>query len=214
MLEIKPQRPHPAGTAARSGPTSPASGEVKRFPAAQTPDSPDKGASRIAKTPDSPDYPRLDRGRVRVLSVLVEDGPNTLTKVSGVIRRRGFHVRGISVGPSRQPGRVRITLQVDHGHAEADQVRKQLERLVEVVEIDDLTSDEVHSRELVVAKVKAADLGLLLDRGAKVLSTAADGTTVEFSGEREEVGAFVEELHRHGIVDVARFGPVVMRRTQ
>ena len=70
--------------------------------------------------------------RIRVLSLLVVDGQNTLTKVSGVIRRRGFHVRGISIGPSRQPGHSRITLQIDHGHAEADQVRKQLERLVEV----------------------------------------------------------------------------------
>src|SRR5438105_9928048 len=94
--------------------------------------------------------------RVRVLSVLVEDGPNTLTKVSGVIRRRGFHVRGISVGPSRQPGRSRITLEIDHGHAEADQVRKQLERLVEVVEVEDLTGDHLHNRELVVARVAAS----------------------------------------------------------
>src|SRR2546429_688186 len=131
--EVNQVSPHPAGTAARSGPTSPQGGEVKPFPAAQSPDSPDKGASPTAKTPDSPDYPSLDRGRVRVLSVLVEDGPNTLTKVSGVIRRRGFHVRGISVGPSRQPGRSRITLEIDHGHAEADQVRKQLERLVAVI---------------------------------------------------------------------------------
>src|SRR6266851_3382660 len=77
--------------------------------------------------------------KVRVLSLLVEDGQNTLTKVSGVLRRRGFHVRGISVGPSRQPGRSRITLEIDHGHAEADQVRKQLERLVEVLEVEDLT---------------------------------------------------------------------------
>ena len=135
--------------------------------------------------------------QIRVLSVEVEDAPNTLTKVSGAIRRRGFHVRGISVGPSRQPGRFRLTLHIDHGHAEADQVRKQLERLVEVVEVVDLTGDDVHSRELVVAKV---------------ISTAADGTTVEFSGEREEVGEFVDELHRHGIVDVARSGPVVMKR--
>src|SRR5438445_13777879 len=89
--------------------------------------------------------------RVRILSVLVEDGQNTLTKVSGVLRRRGFHVRGISVGPSRQPGRSRITLQIDHGHAEADQVRKQLERLVEVLEVEDLTGDDLHNRELVVA---------------------------------------------------------------
>jgi len=154
-------------------------------------------------------------GQIRILSVEVEDAPNTLTKISGAIRRRGFHVRGISVGPSREPGRFRLTLQVDHGHAEADQVRKQLERLVEVLEVTDLTGDEVHSRELVVAKVSASELEALLRRGAKVISTAADGTTVEFSGERDEVGAFVDELAAlHGIVDVARSGPVVMRRTQ
>src|SRR6059058_202374 len=152
-------------------------------------------------------------GQIRILSVEVEDAPNTLTKISGAIRRRGFHVRGISVGPSREPGRFRLTLQVDHGHA--DQVRKQLERLVEVLEVTDLTDDEVHSRELVVAKVSASELEALLRRGAKVISTAADGTTVEFSGERDEVGAFVDELAAlHGIVDVARSGPVVMRRTQ
>ncbi len=152
--------------------------------------------------------------RIRVLSLLVEDGQNTLTKVSGVIRRRGFHVRGISVGPSRQPGRSRITLQIDHGHAEADQVRKQLERLVEVVEVEDLTGDEVHSRELIVAKVAASELEALLQRGAKVLSSGPDGTTVEFSGDADEVGDFVNELARHGIVEVVRSGPVVMRRTE
>ena len=152
--------------------------------------------------------------RIRVLSVIVEDGPNTLTKVSGVIRRRGFHVRGISVGPSRQPGRSRITLEIDHGHAEADQVRKQLERLVEVLEVEDLTGDPLHSRELVVATVAASDLAALLEKGARVLSTASDGTTVEFSGDGDEVSDFVHELARHGIVDVVRSGPVVMRRTE
>ena len=55
--------------------------------------------------------------KVRVLSVLVEDGPNTLTKVAGAIRRRGFHVRGISVGPAQKAGQSRITLEIDHGHA-------------------------------------------------------------------------------------------------
>ncbi|HSS61934.1 MAG TPA: acetolactate synthase small subunit [Candidatus Limnocylindrales bacterium] len=151
--------------------------------------------------------------KVRVLSVLVEDGPNTLTKVTGAIRRRGFQVKAISVGPSRDPGRIRLTLQIDHGHAEADQVRKQLERVVEVVEVEDLTGDDVHSRELVVATVAAAELDGLLRRGAKVLASGPEGTTVEFSGERDEVGEFVDELTRHGIVDVVRSGPVVMRRT-
>ena len=151
--------------------------------------------------------------RIRILSVEVEDGPNTLSKVSGVIRRRGFHVRSISVGPSQEPGRSRLTLQVDHGHAEADQVRKQLERLVEVVEVTDLTGHDVHSRELVVAKVTASEVAGLLKRGARVLDSGPDGTTVEFAGEGKDVGDFVDELIRHGIVDVARSGPVVMRRT-
>jgi acetolactate synthase-1/3 small subunit len=152
--------------------------------------------------------------RIRVLSLLVVDGQNTLTKVSGVIRRRGFHVRGISIGPSRQPGHSRITLQIDHGHAEADQVRKQLERLVEVVEVEDLTGDDVHNRELVVATVSASELDALLKRGAKVLSTGSDGTTVEFSGDADQVADFVNELARHGIVDVVRSGPVVMRKSE
>jgi acetolactate synthase-1/3 small subunit len=151
--------------------------------------------------------------RVRILSVLVEDGPNTLSKVSGIIRRRGFHVRSISVGPSQQPGRSRLTLQIDHGHAEADQVRKQLERLVEVVEVEDLTGHDVHSRELVVARVTASEVPGLVKRGARVLDSGPDGTTVEFAGEGKDVGDFVNELIQHGIVDVARSGPVVMRRT-
>jgi acetolactate synthase small subunit len=53
----------------------------------------------------------------------------------------------------------------------------------------------------------------LLRHGAKLLATGVSGSTVEFTGERDEVGAFIDELHRHGIVDVVRSGPVVMRRT-
>ena len=151
--------------------------------------------------------------RVRVLSVLVEDGSSTLTKVTGMIRRRGFHVRAITVGPSGEPGRSRMTLQIDAGHAEVDQVRKQLERLVEVLEIEDLTEHAVHSRELVVARVAASAVPELVDKGARVLQSGAITTTVEFAGDGDEVATFVEDLRRHGNLDVVRSGPVVMRRT-
>jgi acetolactate synthase-1/3 small subunit len=170
----------------------------------------------VIETPRPPAAPVKNADiteRVRVLSVLVEDGSNTLSKISGLIRRRGFHVRSISVGPSRQAGRSRMTLTVDAGHAEADQDLKQLERLVEVIEVEDVTGEEVHSRELVVAKVKSAEVAGLVQRGAKVLNTAADGTTVEFSGEGKDVGEFIDDLLKHGVIDVARSGPVVMRRT-
>lgn len=150
---------------------------------------------------------------LRVLSVLVEDGSGTLTKVTGMIRRRGFHVRAITVGPSGEPGRIRMTLHIDAGHAEVDQVRKQLERLVEVVEIEDLTEHQVHRRELVVARVAAAAVPGLVAKGARVLEPGTTSTTIEFAGEDDQVGTFVEELRRHGILDVVRSGPVVMRRT-
>ena len=154
------------------------------------------------------------RAQVRVLSVLVQDGQNTLTKVAGAIRRRGFHIRGMSIGPTRHAGRSRITLEVDHGHAEADQVRKQLDRVVEVLEVEDLTNDDVHTRELVVATVSSSELARLIQRGAKVITESADGkATIEYSGDRDEIADFVEELARHGIVDVVRSGPLVMRRT-
>ncbi len=154
-----------------------------------------------------------EHDRIRVLSVLVEDGSNTLSKVSGLIRRRGFHVHSISVGPSGDPGRSRMTLTVHAGHAEADQVRKQLERLVEVVEVEDVTGEQVHSRELVIAKVAPDQVDGLVKRGAKVLDAGSGGTTVEFAGEGKDVGDFINELMQHGAVNVARSGPVVMRRT-
>ena len=151
--------------------------------------------------------------RIRVLSLLVEDGSSTLTKVAGMIRRRGFHVRAITVGPSGERGRIRMTLQIDAGHAEADQVRKQLERLVEVVEIEDLTEHDVHRRELVVARVAASAVPGLVAKGARVLEPGPITTTIEFAGDGDEVGTFVEDLRRHGNLDVVRSGPVVMRRT-
>ena len=114
----------------------------------------------------------LAASRVRVLSVLVEDGQNTLTKIAGAVRRRGFHIRGLSIGPTREAGRSRITLEVDHGHAEADQVRKQLERLVEVVEVVDLTGDEVHSRELIVAKVKSSEAATLATTSSRLCTSS------------------------------------------
>jgi acetolactate synthase small subunit len=82
-----------------------------------------------------------------------------------------------------------------------------------VIEIEDVTGELVHSRELVVAKVRSSEVAGLVAKGARVLDTGPDGTTVEFAGEGTDVGDFINELIQHGVVDVARSGPVVMRRT-
>src|SRR5262249_28484829 len=100
--------------------------------------------------------------RLRVLTALVEDHPRVLTRGSGMIRRRGFNIQSLSVGPTDEAGRSRLTLTVDAGHAEVDQVQKQLERLIEVIEVEDLTEAPRLSREL--ALVKLAVTGPRRDR--------------------------------------------------
>src|SRR3954463_13090710 len=93
----RPGSPHPAAVPTRPGPTSPHGGEVNNNGSPH----PAGVASRPGPTSS---HGGEVKNRVRVLSILAEDGPHTLTKLAGAIRRRGFHVRGISVGPGRQPG--------------------------------------------------------------------------------------------------------------
>ncbi len=155
--------------------------------------------------------------RLRVVTAVVEDHPGVLTRVSGMIRRRGFNIQSLSVGPTGEAGRSRLTLTVDAGHAEVDQVHKQLARLIEVIDVEDLTEMPRLSREL--ALVKLAVTGPRRDRavaevdrlGGRVVEAAAHGLIVEVSGEFERVERFLDALRPYGIVELARSGPVAMK---
>src|SRR5215470_13015123 len=154
--------------------------------------------------------------RLRVLTAVVEDHPGVLTRVSGMIRRRGFNIQSLSVGPTDEPGRSRLTLTVDAGHAEVDQVQKQLDRLIEVIEVEDLTEMPKLSREL--ALVKLSVTGPQRDRavaevdrfGGRVVDAGAQHVIVEVSGEFDRVERFLQLLRPYGITDLARSGPVAM----
>src|SRR2546430_5041576 len=116
-------------------------------------------------TPPHPNPPPpggREQARLRVLTGVVVDHPGVLTRVAGMVRRRGFNIQGLSVGPTDEHGRSRMTLAVDAGHAEVDQVQKQLDRLIEVIEVEDLTEAPKLSREL--ALVKLAVTGPQRDR--------------------------------------------------
>jgi len=156
--------------------------------------------------------------RSRVLSVLVQDHPGVLSRVSGMIRRRGFNIQSLSVGPSDRPGRSRMTLAVDAGHAEVDQVEKQLDRLIEVIEIEDLTDRPMILRELAIVKLAAAgaqrdQLVAAVERfGGRVVEANPKTIVVEVSGDFDKVERFLELLRPYGIVDLARSGPMAMSR--
>src|SRR3984893_3146016 len=91
--------------------------------------------------------------RLRLLAVTVENHRGVRSRVSGMIRRRGFNIQTITVGPSTIVGRSRMTLTVDAGYAEVDQVAKQLDRLIEVIKVEDITEAPTYSRELLIARL-------------------------------------------------------------
>jgi len=156
--------------------------------------------------------------RLRVLTAVVLDHPGVLTRVAGMVRRRGFNIQGLSVGPTDENGRSRMTLTVDAGHAEVDQVQKQLDRLIEVIEVEDLTESPKLSRELALIKLEVT--GPRRDRavaevdrfGGRVVDVGPANVIVEVSGEFDRVERFLELLRPYGIVELARSGPVAMSR--
>ena len=148
----------------------------------------------------------------RVISLLVEDHPGVLNRVSGLIRRRGFNISALSVAASERPGFSRMTFAVDAGHAEVDQVEKQLDRLIEVVEVTDLTTSERVHRELLVGRADDTAAGLLGERGAAVLHSNGHGLVFEYVGEEAAVERLIEDLKGHGLRELTRSGPVAVRR--
>src|SRR5436190_15969912 len=94
-------------------------------------------------------------GRKHILSILVENKPGVLTRVSGLFARRGFNIETLVVGPTDDPTLSRITLTVDGAMHPIDQVTKQLHKLVNVLKIRDLEPEETIARELAVFKVSA-----------------------------------------------------------
>src|SRR5438067_4689656 len=144
--------------------------------------------------------PAAAPSRLRVLTAVVQDHPGVLTRVSGMIRRRGFNIQGLSVGPTGTAGRSRMTLAVHAGHAEVDQVHKQLDRLVEVIEIEDLTEAPRLSRELALVKLAVTGTGrdqavAEVDRfGGSVVDAGPEHVIVEVCGEFDRVERFLEAL--------------------
>ena len=159
----------------------------------------------------------LARPRLRVLSLIVEDHPGVLERVSSQIRRRGFNIASLSVGPTIE-GRSRMTVTVDAGHAEIDQVAKQVDKLIEVIDVQDITEDPILARELALARVRVSGparerLVAAVDRyGGRVVDAGPQSVVFELASDPSRIDGFLELLEPHGLEELARSGPVAMRR--
>ena len=152
------------------------------------------------------------------LVALVEDRPGVLNRVSSLLRRRNFNIDSIAVGHTEQPNLSRMTIVVEGDDAKVEQVRKQLDKVVDVVKIVDITSNESVARELALVKVKATastrgEIIQIVDIfRANIVDVSSDSVMVEVTGDEEKVDSLLELLRGFGIREIARTGRIALTR--
>ncbi|PDW00866.1 acetolactate synthase small subunit [Candidatus Chloroploca asiatica] len=147
---------------------------------------------------------------------LVQDRPGVLTRVAGLIRRRGYNIESLAVGHSEQPEISRLTLVIESDHVE--QVVKQLYRLIEVIKVSDVTDDPIVEREMVVLKLHAPSsvrheiVSISGVFEAKIVDVGANTMIVEMTGTPSKVENFIEVVRGYGIKEMMRTGRIAMVR--
>jgi acetolactate synthase I/III small subunit len=149
---------------------------------------------------------------------LVQDEPGVLTRVAGLFRRRGFNIESLSVGHCEQPGLSRMTIVVQGDDSEVDQVTKQLDKLINVVRVTDITRLDMVARELALIKVSAksddrSEIMQIVDiYRAKIVDVATDSLTVEVTGGEDKIDSLLRLLMPFGITEMARTGRTALTR--
>ena len=152
------------------------------------------------------------------LSVLVENKPGVLARVSGLYSRRGFNIDSLAVGETENPDISRITIVVNADSSPLEQVTKQLNKLVNVLKIVELDSQQSVQRELLLVKVRAdrTQRAQVLETvelfRAKVIDVAPDTLTIEATGNPDKLDALLRDLEPYGIKEMVQSGLVAIGR--
>ena len=152
------------------------------------------------------------------LVALVEDKPGVLNKVASLFRRRGFNIESIAVGRIEQPGLSRMTIVVDSGSVEVEQIRKQFDKLIEVIKVSDITENEIVARELALIKIKAtastrSEIIQIVDIfRANIVDVAPDSLMVEATGDEDKIDSLFKLLRGFGIKEMSRTGRIALTR--
>ena len=155
-----------------------------------------------------------------ILSVLVQNRPGVLARLSGLFARRGYNIFSLAVAPAEQDGFSRITIVVDLESASLEQIVKQLFKLIEVVQISELDPRSSVERELLLATIRATgdERGQVVELvnifEGKILAVGVDAITVSLDGHPDKLDDFVELLTEYGIVEMQRTGRVALPKLQ
>jgi len=138
--------------------------------------------------------------------------------MASLFRRRGFNIESIAVGHSEVPHLSRMTIIVDGATTMVEQVRKQLDKVIDVVRVSDITGDDTIARELALIKVKATSStrGEIIEIvdifRASIVDVASDSLTIEVTGDEEKINSLFNLLRGFGIKEIARTGRIAMTR--
>jgi acetolactate synthase-1/3 small subunit len=153
-----------------------------------------------------------------VLSALVQNVPGVLSHISGMLASRGYNIDSLAVGETENPDLSRMTFVVFGDDSVLEQVRKQLEKVVTVVRVDDISSQDYVERDLMLIKVSTGrdrrhEIRELADifRG-RIVDVAPEMVMIEISGRESKLEAFIDLMRPFGIVELVRTGRIAMVR--
>jgi len=153
-----------------------------------------------------------------VLSALVQNKPGVLSHISGMLASRGYNIDSLAVGETEDPHLSRMTFVVVGDDNVLAQVRKQLEKIVTVVRVDDISARDHVERDLMLIKVSApagkrSEIRELTEVfRARIVDVASDMVMIEISGKERKIESFIELMRPFGIVELVRSGRIAMVR--
>lgn len=151
-----------------------------------------------------------------VIGVLVENKFGVLAHVSGLFSARGFNIRSLAVGETEDPTISRMTIVVEGDDRTLEQIKKQLNKLIDVIKIHDLTNKEIVDREMVLVKVKTNTknrqevIKLIENLGATVANVGQDSLMIEAVGDQNKIATLLGLLKPYGVKEIARTGRIAL----
>lgn len=156
--------------------------------------------------------------RKHTIAVIVNDQPGVLQRVSGLFGRRGFNIESITVGQSEEIGLSRMVIVTTGDDHTLEQVSKQLYKLIDVIKVDDISSNPMVARELALIKVtsqpdqRSEIMGIVETFRASVVDIGTESLMIQAIGDTEKIDAMIELMQPYGIRELSRTGVTAMVR--
>ncbi len=149
------------------------------------------------------------------ITILVENEFGVLTRIAGLFSARGYNIESLSVAPTMDPTASRLTLVTRGDEKIIEQIKKQLNKLIPVIKIEDISFMVHLEREMLLVKVRDNEEALILSEEirAKIIDhEQGDYFIAELTGTTEKIDEFLQDIGKENIIEITRTGPVGMRR--